>query len=82
MARNNLSFYNGYYQAFCYAPLFIFDQSGFPLCALLRPGNFWKILALLTLYQPLGMRVMHIMQRAPFFSVNVNLVNLVTKVRR
>lgn len=34
-----LSFYNGYYQAFCYAPLFIFDQSGFPLCALLRPGN-------------------------------------------
>lgn len=34
-----LSFYNGYYETFCYAPLFIFTDSGFPLCALLRPGN-------------------------------------------
>lgn len=34
-----LSFYNGYYEAFCYAPLFIFTDCGFPLCALLRPGN-------------------------------------------
>jgi|SRR5579884_1024574 len=34
-----MSFWNGYYQAFCYAPLFIFSDCGFPLCALLRPGN-------------------------------------------
>ena len=31
--------FNGYYSAFCYAPLFIFTEDGFPLCALLRPGN-------------------------------------------
>lgn len=34
-----MTFYNGYYRAFCYAPLFIFTECGFPLCALLRPGN-------------------------------------------
>lgn len=34
-----LSFYNGYYETVCYAPLFIFTECGFPLCALLRPGN-------------------------------------------
>jgi hypothetical protein len=34
-----MSFYNGYYQTYCYAPLFIFTDDGFPLCALLRPGN-------------------------------------------
>jgi hypothetical protein len=34
-----MSFWNGYYQAFCYAPLFIFSDCGFPVCALLRPGN-------------------------------------------
>jgi hypothetical protein len=34
-----MSFYNGYYQTYCYAPLFILTDCGFPLCALLRPGN-------------------------------------------
>lgn len=34
-----LSFYNGYYETYCYAPLFILTDCGFPLCALLRPGN-------------------------------------------
>jgi len=34
-----LSFYNGFYETACYTPLFIFTDDGFPLCALLRPGN-------------------------------------------
>jgi len=34
-----LSFYNGYYETYCYTPLFIFSDCGFPLCALLRSGN-------------------------------------------
>lgn len=34
-----MSFFNGYYGEFCFAPLFIFSDDGFPLCALLRPGN-------------------------------------------
>jgi hypothetical protein len=34
-----LSFYNGFAEAYCYQPLFIFTDCGFPLCALLRPGN-------------------------------------------
>lgn len=34
-----LSFWNGYYNTYCFAPLFIFTDDGFPLCALLRPGN-------------------------------------------
>jgi len=34
-----LSFYNGFYQTYCYTPLFIFADCGFPLCALLRQGN-------------------------------------------
>jgi hypothetical protein len=34
-----LSFYNGYYETYCYTPLFIFSDCGFPLCALLRQGN-------------------------------------------
>jgi hypothetical protein len=34
-----LSFYNGFYGTFCYIPMFIFDQDGFPLACLLRPGN-------------------------------------------
>lgn len=34
-----LSFYNGFYGTFCYIPMFIFDESGFPLACLLRPGN-------------------------------------------
>ncbi|MBC7997514.1 MAG: IS1380 family transposase [Leptolyngbya sp.] len=34
-----MSFWNGYYETFCYAPLLIFTDDGFPLCALLRPGN-------------------------------------------
>lgn len=34
-----LSFYNGFYQTDCYTPLFIFSEDGFPLAAVLRPGN-------------------------------------------
>ena len=34
-----LSFYNGFYGMSCYIPMFIFDEEGFPLCSLLRPGN-------------------------------------------
>lgn len=34
-----MSFFNGYYQEVCYVPLFILTDDGFPLCALLRPGN-------------------------------------------
>jgi DDE family transposase len=34
-----MSFYNGYYETYCYTPLFIFADCGFPLCALLRQGN-------------------------------------------
>jgi len=34
-----LSFYNGFYGKFCYIPMFVFDENGFPLAALLRPGN-------------------------------------------
>lgn len=30
--------FNGYYSTFCYAPLFIFTEDGFPLCSLLRSG--------------------------------------------
>lgn len=34
-----LSFYNGFYQNYCYTPLFVFADCGFPLAAVLRPGN-------------------------------------------
>lgn len=34
-----LSFYNGFYQTYCYVPLFIFSEDGFPLAAVLRAGN-------------------------------------------
>jgi len=34
-----MSFWNGFYQAECYLPLFVFDDSGFPLAAILRAGN-------------------------------------------
>lgn len=34
-----LSFFNGFYGTACYIPLFIFTEDGFPLVALLRPGN-------------------------------------------
>jgi hypothetical protein len=34
-----LSFYNGFYEEYCFTPLFIFDDLGFPLAALLRHGN-------------------------------------------
>lgn len=34
-----LSFYNAFYQTYCYTPLFVFADCGFPLCALLRQGN-------------------------------------------
>ncbi len=34
-----LTFYNGFYQTDCYTHLFVFDEHGFPLAAVLRPGN-------------------------------------------
>lgn len=34
-----LSFYNGFYGTYCYVPLFIFSEDGFPLAAVLRAGN-------------------------------------------
>jgi len=34
-----LSFYNGFYQNYCYTPLFLFADCGFLLDAVLRPGN-------------------------------------------
>jgi hypothetical protein len=34
-----MSFWNGFYKTDCYLPLFVFDDSGFPLAAVLRPGN-------------------------------------------
>lgn len=34
-----LSFFNGFYGTYCYIPMFVFDEHGFPLAALLRPGN-------------------------------------------
>ncbi|HEY9677269.1 MAG TPA: IS1380 family transposase [Drouetiella sp.] len=34
-----LSFYNAFYEDYCFTPLFIFDEAGFPLAALLRHGN-------------------------------------------
>lgn len=34
-----LSFYNGFYSTYCYVPLFIFSEDGFPLAAVLRAGN-------------------------------------------
>ncbi len=37
--NQQLSFWNGFYRTYCYVPLFIFDQSGFPLAALLRSGQ-------------------------------------------
>ena len=38
--KQQLSFFHGYYEEHMYHPLFIFDgHSGFPLAAVLRPGN-------------------------------------------
>ena len=34
-----LSFLNGFYNTYCYVPMFIFDQDGYPLAARLRAGN-------------------------------------------
>jgi hypothetical protein len=34
-----MSFWNGFYGSACYVPLFVFEDSGFPLAAVLRPGN-------------------------------------------
>ncbi len=34
-----LTFYNGFYGTDCYTSLFIFDELGFPLAAVLRAGN-------------------------------------------
>lgn len=34
-----LTFYNGFYGVDCYTPLFVFDETGFPLAAVLRAGN-------------------------------------------
>jgi hypothetical protein len=38
--RQQLSFFHGYYGEYMYHPLLVFDgQDGFPLAAVLRPGN-------------------------------------------
>jgi hypothetical protein len=38
--HQQLSFFHGYYEEHMYHPLFVFDgQDGFPLAAVLRPGN-------------------------------------------
>ena len=37
--RQQMIEFNGFYEAYCYAPLFIFTEDGYPLCALLRPGS-------------------------------------------
>lgn len=37
-----LSFYNAFYGSYCFTPLFIFTEDGFPLAALLRAGNAGK----------------------------------------
>jgi hypothetical protein len=38
--KQQLSFFHGYYEEHMYHPLFVFDgRSGFPLAAVLRPGN-------------------------------------------
>lgn len=34
-----LTFYNGFYGMDCYTSLFVFDETGFPLAAVLRAGN-------------------------------------------
>jgi hypothetical protein len=34
-----MSFFNGFYHCDCYLPLFVFEDTGFPLAAVLRPGN-------------------------------------------
>jgi hypothetical protein len=36
--RQQMIQFNGFYETYCYVPLFIFTEDGFPLCALLRPG--------------------------------------------
>lgn len=36
--RQQMIEFNGFYEAYCFAPLFIFTEDGFPLCSLLRPG--------------------------------------------
>jgi hypothetical protein len=38
--KQQLSFFQGYYEEHMYHPLLVFDgDSGFPLAAVLRPGN-------------------------------------------
>jgi hypothetical protein len=37
--QQQLSIFNGFYRTSCYVPLFGFTEDGFPLVALLRPGN-------------------------------------------
>lgn len=36
--RQQMIEFNGFYGAYCYAPLYIFTKDGFPLCSLLRSG--------------------------------------------
>lgn len=36
--RQQMIEFNGFYETYCFAPLFIFTEDGFPLCSLLRPG--------------------------------------------
>lgn len=47
-----LSFYNGFYGSYCYVPLFIFTEDGFPLAALLRQGNAGKYEGTLRMLRP------------------------------
>lgn len=47
-----LSFYNGFYKGYCFTPLFIFSEDGFPLAALLRPGNAGKYDGTLRMLRP------------------------------
>lgn len=47
-----LSFYNGFYQTYCFTPLFIFTEDGFPLAALLRAGNAGKYDGTLRMLKP------------------------------
>lgn len=48
-----LSFYNGFYKSYCFTPLFIFTEDGFPLAAFLRPGNAGKYDGTVQMLRPL-----------------------------
>jgi hypothetical protein len=48
-----MSFYSGFYKGYCFTPLFIFTHDGFPLAALLRPGNAGKYEGTLRMLRPI-----------------------------